>query len=60
MILNVIKESEEENKLNNLTFDDGLPSNSTIYCETQAVADLLSGKYDSTKTTVVVDSTLFE
>lgn len=37
----------------------GLADNSTIYVETQAVADLLSGKYDSSKTTVVVDPSKF-
>ena len=36
-----------------------LASNSTIYCETQAIADLLSGKYTTSKTTVVVSPERF-
>lgn len=37
----------------------GMASGSVIYCETQAVADLLSGKYSATNTSIVVDSTIF-
>lgn len=36
-----------------------LDSGSTIYCQSQAVADLLSGKYQTSKTTVVVDASKF-
>ena len=38
---------------------NALASGSTIYVESQAVADLLEGKYDSSLTTVVVDPSKF-
>lgn len=39
--------------IGNYAFEN-LASNSTIYCETQAVADLLSGKYTTSNTTLVI------
>ena len=36
-----------------------MDDNSIIYCETQEVADLLDGQYDSSQTQVIVDPTKF-
>ena len=56
-------------KLNSITIPNSVTSvgrsafmgvsNLTIYCQSQAVADLLVGKYDDSFTTVVVDASKF-
>lgn len=45
-------------KIGNTAFME-LAAGSIIYCQTQAVADLLKNKYQPTNTTVVVDATKF-
>ena len=39
---------------------NNLASGSTIYCQSQDVADLVAGKYTASRTTVVVDASKFE